>query len=170
MFGRPAGRRSVLAALLGVPLLLLGAPAPASASTTPLEWHRVNIYDDPPNHERWMCLTDGEWRCRYDQVPEPTLGFSFNQFRAVFTGTDVTGTWECPDWFPDAICGAATRVVSGTSTAIFPRHGGTLSGEAVFIVTGEGTLWFYWVDQFVCPWYPTFGEALTSPAECVFNT
>jgi hypothetical protein len=171
MFMRLAGRRrwSLLAALLGGTLLLLGAPAPAAASTTPLQWHRVNIYDDPPNHERWSCLIDGDWRCRYDQIPEPTLGFSFNQFRAVFTGSDVTGAWECPGWFPGDICTSAATIVSGTSTVIFPRHGGTFTGDAEFILTDEGRLWFYWVDQFVCPWYPTFDEALTLPAECVFN-
>jgi hypothetical protein len=81
----------------------------------------------------------------------------------------VTGAWECPDWFPGDICASAARVVSGTSTVIIPRHGGTFTGDAEFIITDEGLLWVYWVDQFVCPWYPTFNEALTSPAECAWE-
>jgi hypothetical protein len=43
------------------------------------------------------------------------------------------------------------------------------SVDVVFIVTDDGALWNYWVDQFVCPCYPTFKQALNSPAGCFFN-
>ena len=158
--------RMVGALCAAAALVLVGA----ATSTTSLQWHRVNIYDDPPNHERWRCLTDGEWRCLFDNLPEPTLGFFVSGVRAVFTGTDVTGRWQCPSWFPGAVCGSAVRVVAGTAAVVLPRHSGTFTGEAVFLVTASGDLWFYFVDDFVCPWYSTFDEALTSPAECTFHT
>jgi hypothetical protein len=145
------------------------AATPAAADTTPLRWHRFNVADSPPSHERLSCLTDGQWRCRYDKVPEPTLGFSWDQTTGVFTGTEVTGTWECPAWFPSGVCDSATQVISGTLTYTAPQHRGTFTVDAELIVTGDGALWLYWVDAFVCPWYPTFGQALTSPADCIFN-
>ena len=60
--------------------------------------------------------------------------------------------------------------MAGTATGALPRHSGAFSGGAVFLVTEDGDLWFYWVDDFVCPWYSTFDEALTSPADCAFHT
>jgi hypothetical protein len=50
-----------------------------------------------------------------------------------------------------------------------PGQGEVFRVDAVFIVTDDGTLWYYWVDAFVCPWYPTFEQSLTSPADCIFG-
>lgn len=174
MPARTTGRRFwllVTAALAGA-MLLITAAMPAAASVRPLEWHRYNIYEPlAPSHERLRCLTNDQWRCKYDTVPEPQLGFSNPKEKATFIGTDVTGTWECPeaDWFPSDICDSATRVISGVQTFTLPGEGELFSVDAVYIVTDDGTLWNYWVDQFVCPWYPTFEQALTSPPDCTFN-
>ena len=54
---------SLLAALCACVLLTVVAASSADAETTPLRWHRYNIAEDPPNHERLSCLTDGAWRC-----------------------------------------------------------------------------------------------------------
>ena len=118
-----------------------------------------------------MCLTDGEWRCKYDTVPAPTFGFSNPLVMGTFVGTDVTDSWECPDadWFPTEICDSATRVISGTQSFVEPVQGELFTVDVLLIVTEDGTLWDYWIDLFVCPWYPTFAQALTSPAECTFG-
>ena len=160
---------SLLAALCACVLLTVVAASSADAETTPLRWHRYNIAEDPPNHERLSCLTDGEWRCLYDKLPEPTLGLSWDQARGVFIGTDVTSTWECPDWYPTDLCDSVTRVIAGTITYMGPRRGQFGPVDAEIVLTSDGTMWFSWIGQFACPWYPTFAEALTSPADCVFN-
>jgi hypothetical protein len=67
------------------------------------------------------------------------------------------------------ICEFATRAFSGVQTFYDPDSGEVFSVDVVFIVTDDGALWNYWVDQFVCPWYPTFKQALNSPADCSFN-
>ena len=160
----------LLALLTFVSILALVAAMPAAAAVRPQQWHRYNIYETPSaSHERLMCLTDGQWRCKYDTVPEPKLGFSNPNVIGTFVGTDVTGTWECPDWFPADICESATHVISGVQTFIEPGPGEPDSLDAVFIVTDDGALWDYFVDFAVCPWYPTFEQALTSPAECIFG-
>jgi len=159
--------------LLGA--LLAGTiTAPATASVQQVEWHRYNPYD--PSHERLRCVTDGEWRCMHDSPPEPNLGFIDPEAKATFVGTDVTATWKCPTWrrFPREICASAVRVISGEETFVFT--GGddpfpTFTVEVELIVLADGTMWNYWVrpfGTFVCPWYPTFEQALASPAECVF--
>ena len=146
---------------------------PAAATVRPLQWHRHNIYEPlAPSHERLRCLTGDQWLiCKYDTVPEPKLGFSDPDVRGTFVGRDVTRTWECPeaDWFPSDICEFATRAFSGVQTFYDPGSGEVFSVDVVFIVTDDGALWNYWVDQFVCPWYPTFKQALSSPADCFFN-
>lgn len=169
MLTRGTARRLLtLLATLCAGVLLTMAASPAASDTTPLRWHRYNIADDPPSHERLSCVTDGQWRCLYDKLPERTLGFSWDQTKGFFVGTDVTSTWECPDWYPTDLCDSVTRVISGTITYTGPR-GGRFPVDAELILTSDGTLWLSWVGLFACPWYPTFAEALTSPADCVFN-
>lgn len=163
-----------LTAILTGALLLIApaTPAGAASSATPLMWHRYNIYEPiSPSHERLRCLTDGQWRCQYDTVPEPTLGFTNPSVKGTFVGTDVTDSWECPKahWFPNDICDSAARVISGTQSFVLPGSGELFTVDVVYIVTDDGTLWNYWVDQFVCPWYPTFEQALTESAGCTFN-
>jgi len=107
---------------------------PAAASVRPLEWHRYSIYEPlGPSHERLRCLTDAQWRCSYDTVPEPELGFSNPKVIGSFIGTDVTSTWKCPKghWFPADICDSAARVISGVQTFIQPGQGELFSLDAV---------------------------------------
>ena len=163
-----------LTALLTGALLFIApaTPAPAASTVTPLVWHRYNIYEPiSPSHERLRCLTDGQWRCQYDTLPEPTLGFTNPNVRGTFVGTDVTDGWECPtaNWFPDEICDSAVQVVSGLQTFVEPGRGLLFDVLVDYIVTDDGTLWNYFVDIVVCPWYPTFEQALTAPAGCTFN-
>ena len=136
-----------------------------------MRWHRYNIYEPlGPSHERLRCHTDDRRLvCKYDTVPEPKLGLSNPDVKGTFKGRDVTGTWECPDWFPRDICESATRVFSGVQRFTEPGQGEVFRVDAVFIVTDDGMLWDYFVDFAVCPWYPTFKQALTSPADCVFS-
>jgi hypothetical protein len=163
----------LIAILTGALLLIAPAtPVAAASSTTPLTWHRYNIYEPiSPSHERLRCLTDGQWQCQYDTVPEPTLGFTNPSVKGEFFGTDVTDSWKCPKahWFPNDICDSAAQVISGTQSFVLPGQGELFTVDVVYIVTDDGTLWNYWVDQFVCPWYPTFEQALTAPAECIYN-
>ena len=117
-----------LTAILTGALLLIApaTPAAAAGSVTPMVWHRYNVYEPiSPSHERLRCLTDGQWRCLYDTVPAPTLGFSNPLVKGTFVGTDVTDSWECPaaDWFPTDICDSAAQVVSGTQSFVFPGFG-----------------------------------------------
>jgi hypothetical protein len=135
-------------------------------------WHRFNVYEpEAPTHERLRCLTDGEWRCLYDTVPEPGMGFTDLRTRGTVVGTDITSSWECPEWFTADLCGSVVRAIAGTQTFIEPGEGVLFQVDVVLLVTDEGELWDYWVDnQFVCPWYPTFDEALAAfPEEdCIF--
>lgn len=147
-------------------LLVLAAPAVSAAPTT---WHRLNPAD-PPEHERYFCLTGATWHCRYDKLPERDLGFAWNQTRGTFTGTATS--FECPEWFSDAPCDAADLVISGVGTfwtydeSLRPT--GSFSVDQQLLVSDDGTLWIYWTDLFVCPWYPTFAEALESDPSCDF--
>jgi hypothetical protein len=168
--GSYAGTTTVWTASRPAGLRFHPGPRRRHASGSPQEWHRYNIYEPlGPSHERLQCLTDTQWRCKYDTVPEPDLGFSNPNVIGTFVGTDVTGTWECPKGhgFPADICDSATSVISGVQTFIQPG-GERDSLDAVFIVTDDGALWDYFVGFAVCPWYPTFEQALTSPAECKF--
>jgi hypothetical protein len=172
MSTRQPGRRvlSLLVVLIAGMLLGLLA-APAGARVIPMEWHRLDIGNDPPSHERLKCLTDGEWRCRYTSVPGP--GLTNGTFRGTFEGTDVTDSWVCPDWLGEDICGSVVRVVSGMEQFFEP---GTQSDpefppvRVELIVLDDGTLWVAWIDSlfgtFACPWYETFDDALISPSDC----
>lgn len=151
--------------------------APATSATalgpvTPQIWHRNNIFEPlGPSHERLRCLTDGQWRCQYDTVPEPTIGFSNPRVKGTFVGTDVTNSFACPqaDWFPTQICRSVTQAIAGTQTFTDPGRGTLFDVQAVLLVLDDGSLWDYWVDILACPWYPTFNQALTSPAGCSFS-
>jgi hypothetical protein len=161
------GRRVFVAAITAIFLIGLAAGA-VSASVTTVTWHRLNP-GNPPEHERFACLAGATtWKCRYDKLPEPTLGFGWDSTRGTFSGSDTTGDWACPDWFTSDPCDAADTVISGVGTFYFPRASGSFSVDQQLLVSDDGTLWLYWVDQFVCPWYPTFDEALDSDPSCVF--
>jgi hypothetical protein len=152
-----------LFAILAVALLVIGAPAAAfAAPATGAEWHRLN--PDPNNvadeHERLRCVVTASTEvCRYDKVPEP--GFAFNTTTATFRGKDVTAGYECPDWFADA-CAEIVSVHAGRTTFVSPGgHPFTVAVDQIVVVLdGQTILIQYWVDQFACPWYGTFEEAL----------
>jgi hypothetical protein len=152
-------------------------PAALSASSggAGLTWHRLNgNFPNAPNHERIRCVHDSNlWLCRYDKVAEPDLNFSWDSTKGQFAGFDVTRTWSCPAWFPPSICSSITAVVSGTFR-YFPAQGGPpvdVREDLVFSGTGKSRrLNVYFVDQFVCPWFPTFAKALkANPFPLPFN-
>ncbi len=167
MFFVRSRRTASVASTAGL-LLALIATGAALAGTAPMNWHRLNVHGDPAEHERFRCLAGDVWRCRYDKLPEPTLGLAWDQTRGTFSGTETTTDWSCPEWFPDAACDAADTVVSGSSTFVFPRHGDSFDVDQQLLVADDGSLWIYWTDQFVCPWYPTFAETFTSESFCTF--
>jgi hypothetical protein len=164
------GARRVIVSMFACLALLLAMTASAAAVVVPQGWHRLNVHSDPAEHERFACLTNDVWRCRYDKVPEPTLGLAWDQTRGSFTGTDTTAAWECPDWFPSDACADADTVISGTTDFLFPRASGGFSVSQQLLVGDDGDLWIYWGDdfQFVCPWYTTFAEATPDNSSCTF--
>jgi len=163
---RRLGAQALAAVMTAILLLGLAAGA-VSASVDTLTWHRLNP-GDPPEHERFSCVAGATWWCRYDKLPERTLGFAWDQTRGTFSGTETTDDWVCPEWFTSDPCDAADTVISGVGTFYFPRASGSFSVDQQLLVADDGRLWLYWVDQFVCPWYPTFAEALDSDPSCVF--
>lgn len=136
-------------------------------------WDRLNP-GLPPEHEVLRCGGNTMWSCTYDKHPEPGLGFgnppdsTFGRFR----GTEMTSEWTCPEWFPSNICTDSTFVVSGTMK-FNQSNGDVLVVNEELILTesaGQQVLYVYWVDQFVCPWYRTFDEALAAnPFPTPFN-
>jgi hypothetical protein len=164
---RTAARLTAAFALAGLALSIVAAPVGA---TTPTTWHRLNIYNNPPEHERFGCLEAATWRCGYDKLPNPKLGLGWDQTKGTFTGVDTTASWVCPDWFPGDVCDSADTVISGVGSFVFPRASGGFSVDQQLLVSDDGRLWIYWGDafQFVCPWYPTFDAALTNDEQCVF--
>jgi hypothetical protein len=157
----------MLVAVMTAVLFIGLAAGSVSASVSTMTWHRLNP-GNPPEHERFSCLEGATWSCRYDKLPEPKLGFAWDSTRGTFSGTDTTGEWVCPEWFTSDPCDAADTVISGVGTFYFPRVSGSFSVDQQLLVSNNGRLWLYWVDLFVCPWYPTFDEALNSDPSCVF--
>lgn len=136
--------------------------APRSSGPAILEWHRNNYN---AGEERLFCQEGpAEWRCSYD-VPDGG---------GVFSGQNVTSSWTCPDWFPDAACDSVVAVYRG-SAVYLPADGQSsppsepIAQEYVLTeVDGEPVLQLYWVDRFVCPWYRTSERALAAPFSCAF--
>ena len=138
-------------------------------------WHRLNP-GQPPEHETLNCGGKEVWRCRYDKHPEPNLGYAQppDATFGFFKGADITSSWVCPDWFPAEICANAIYVVAGEMVFTLP-DGTSFSVNEELIVTesgGEEILYVYWVDQFECPWFRSFDEALaanpTGVMDCTF--
>jgi len=155
--------------VIGGALVLLFAASSVATAAGPMTWHRLNP-GDPPEHERYTCRAGEVWVCRYNKLPERDLGFAWNQTRGVFRGTETA--FECPEWFSDAPCDAADTVIEGVGTFWTYdndlRPTGSFSVDQQLLVSDDGSLWIYWTDAFVCPWYPTFAEALTSDPSCEF--
>lgn len=134
-----------------------------------LEWGLEQAQCRPlqpsPEHESLACGGFIIWRCFYFKIPEPALNFYWNTNRGFFQGTDVTDGWTCPAWFPAGICGNIVQVVHGTIVFVDPGVHPPFSVVADLIVSGAGSsrkLSFYWVGQFVCPWFRTFAQALAA--------
>jgi hypothetical protein len=143
----------------------LAISAPAMAATPgPAggEWHRNNYN---AGEEKLICReATPSWTCNY-QVPDG-MGW--------FSGQNVTASWTCPEWFPSTICDNVTAVYHGH--AVYVPVGAQVSGPSFrvsqdYVITeveGQAVLQLYWVDQFVCPWYRTYEEALAADFNCVF--
>jgi len=61
-------------------------------------------------------------------------------------------------------------VETGVTTFTSPRASGSFDVDQQLLVGDDGRLWIYWLDLFVCPWYPTFAAALSHASEesCTF--
>ena len=145
-------------------LMMLASVGPASAAAPTLgQWHRNNYNT---GHERLTCREAApSWTCFYESdIPEAgTTGW--------FSGRNVTDSWTCPDWFPSDICDNVTAVYEGVAVYIPSVGGHAFTVRQHYIVTdleGQAVLQLYWDDQFVCPWYRTFEEALAADFNCVF--
>ena len=163
--------RIVIVAVGGVLLLLIRTSVSVSAQAQPDlagTWNRLNPdqSNPTPEHEVLRCGGNVRWNCIYDKQPERALGFenppdsTFGRFR----GEDVTAVWACPEWFPSGICDNTKFVAAGVMNFRLP-DGSEFDVDQQLILTesgGDEILYVYWVDQFVCPWYGSFEEALVA--------
>ena len=149
----------------------LVAVAPAAAGgKRPLagRWHRLNpdLSNPTPEHEVLKCKGKGSWKCRYDKRPERKLGFEHppDSTSGRFKGEDITSGWACPFWFPAGVCTDVVYVVRG-EMLFSPSEGPDFTITQELVVTesgGDQILYVYWVDQFVCPWFRSFDDALAA--------
>jgi hypothetical protein len=160
-------------------LLALVVALPAGADTSaPLagQWNRLSLdmSKPAPEHEVLFCAQNNgaqagssanTWFCHYNKRPEPTLNFHFDANQGFFSGQDITTTWSCPGWFPEGVCGNVVQVVEGTMTFFQPSLHAPFPvlDDLVVTQTSSGQrLYDYWVNQFVCPWFRTFDEAVAA--------
>ena len=142
--------------------VLLVALSSASAVAAPPigQWHRLN--PGPQNeHERLQCVeTSAHWGCAYDKLPEP--GFHIDATVGMFQGRNITSTWTCPVWFTSDICDNVVAVYEGRATYFLDGGGQFRTGQDYIVtdVAGQSVLIQYWIDQFACPWFRTFDEAV----------
>jgi hypothetical protein len=171
-----------LASLLTV-MVVSGAEADVSQPLAG-SWDRLSLdmSHPAPEHEQLNCsqsngaqagTNNATWFCRYSKLPEPTLNFYWNNNQGFLSGQDVTTTWSCPAWFPAGICANVAQVVEGTMTFFQPSLHPPFPVLEDLVVTrtdaGE-RLFVYWVNQFECPWFRTFDEALAAnPLPLPFN-
>ena len=162
----------IVISLIGSTLIAANIPATGNPGIAG-KWDRLNP-GVPPEHEVMRCGRNADWYCTYDKHPEPGLGFvnppnsTFGRFR----GEDITSEWTCPGWFGSDICDNTTFVASGVMGFDLFDGGELIVNEELILVENEGSqiLYVYWVDQFVCPWYRTFDEALAAnPVPLPFN-
>ena len=125
-------------------------------------WHRLNTYSTLPQHQVIECRGLENWTCIFFDQAEPELGFEHTDLTGQFNGK-VISEWDCPSWFPPAICDNVAFVVSGKTS--FKSSALNWVSEIEYIITevnGQQILYEYWVDRFTCPWFPTFEEALAA--------
>jgi hypothetical protein len=178
-------RAFLVVALASLLALVVALPAGANTSA-PLagQWNRLsNDMSHPaPEHEVLYCTQSNgaqsgtsanTWFCHYNKRPEPTLNFYWNANQGFFSGQDITATWSCPAWSPAGVCANVVQVVEGTMTFFQPSlHPPfpVLEDLAVTQTSSGQRLYVYWVNQFVCPWFRTFDEALAAnPLPLPFN-
>jgi hypothetical protein len=159
-------RSQVVPSVIAALMLLAVAVGPASAKQASGEWHRNNY---GTGHERLVCREAApSWSCVYDNVPEP--GLSASDAVAHFTGRNVTDSWSCPTWFATTVCDNVVAVYRGVATYTSSgNHPVTFHQEYVVTdVGGQEILQQYFVDQFYCPWFRTWDEALAADFNCTF--
>jgi hypothetical protein len=153
-------------------LLLAFSGAGVSAAQPFGEWHRLNP-GAVNEHERLRCVeTDVHWSCAYDKLPEP--GFHIDATVGMFQGRNITSSWTCPEWFDPEICANVVAVYEGRATYFLDGGGQFRVGQQYIVtsISGQEVLIQYWIDQFACPWFRTFDEAVAanpgSEFDCVF--
>ncbi len=148
-------------------LLVAAFAAPAGATTTST-WHRDNY----GGHERLVCSATGAvWQCRYDSLPiaQNDQGYGDGQFRG--TVAEAADAW-CPNDWAALVCQHATQYVVGATI-----YGQSITEweELIFTDSSEGLapMYMYLIGpklEGVCPWYPTWTQALAHNYECFFRT
>ncbi len=143
--------------------------------------HRLNPdqSNPTPEHEVLTCRSIGGsaiWICRYDKRDEPELGFQTppegteGLFLGVRLPANVVGR-VCRVDFPFACPDDVAFVIQGVIVFRHPDGSRTVVAEQLWM-TDAGVLWVYWMapHNFICPWYPTFAEALAAnPFPLPFN-
>lgn len=155
----PAGAGRFVGVVIALGLVL-AMSATATAEAPFGRWHRDNY---GAGNERLGCFEGPDlWACYYDN--------SVGDVTGVFTGRNVTDSWACPSWFPGSVCDTTVAVYRGLGT--FVTSDGSsfdVSQEYVVVQLGDRpALYLHWVDQFVCPWYRSLGEASANDFNCTF--
>jgi hypothetical protein len=161
--------RAKVTAIAFAVVLMAFSGAGASAAAPFGQWHRLNP-GTQDEHERLRCVeTVAHWTCAYDKLPEP--GFHIDSTVGMFQGKNVTSAWACPEWFPAEICDNVVAVYEGPAT-YFLDGGGKFRVDEDYVITdmgGQPVLIQYWIDQFACPWFRTFDEAVAANPGSVFD-
>ncbi|HEY7024795.1 MAG TPA: hypothetical protein VH371_07540 [Candidatus Limnocylindrales bacterium] len=164
--------RKLLASLVVAATAAAIATGPVSAASNANVWHRLNpdVANPAPEHERLTCARGAEVIvCQYDKVK--SAGLHWDNAVARFKGRDVTATWSCPNFFPGQVCDNVHRVWSGRAR-YWPASGGSFQVDQQMVIVdwgGQKVMFQYWVGQFACPWYRTFGEAKDANPELNFD-
>ena len=146
--GRQIGRAIIVASAIVALLLVSGAPVAAAGPTT---WHRLQPRQ--PARTRTLLLPR-----RLDlDLPLRQVAGARSRLRLEPDTWRVHGVetgFVCPEWFSAASCDAADTVITGMSTFrtydYSLRPTGSFSVDQQLLVSDDGTLWIYWVGQFVC--------------------
>ena len=133
-------------------------------------WHRYSpgASASQSEHERMVCVPVREgvvMSCHYDKAREQELGYHWDDNQGYFQGADVTDSWSAPGWFPAGISGSVTRVVEGQFVYVNPGVHAPFFVNTDLVFTGSGPtarMYVYWINQFVCPWFKTFEQALAA--------
>jgi hypothetical protein len=156
--------RKTFISLAVAALAVMFAAAPASAASD-REWHRLNPdqSNPAPEHELLSCVRGtGILLCQYSKVRGG--GYHWDRTVGRFKGEIATHGWKCPDWFPGDVCDNVVKVWSGHAR-YWPASGDSFRVRQQMIIVdwnGQKVMFQYWVDQFACPWFKTFEEAVAA--------